>query len=273
MKNYIVNSILLFITSITILSAQVKPQDWEIAAQAYSFKDFTLEETLENLELLDIKFIEMYRKQQISSTDKTFTNFDMSKEKSDKVQMLLKKHGIKLSSYGVISPKKKNDWEVLFKFAKKMGIETIVSEPIFDQVPMVDELCKKYDIKLAIHNHATPTKYWDPATVKSVLKGRSNYIRVCADIGHWKRSGLDVAKSLKMLKGHIHELHLKDVDKPSTDATIVPLGTGIIKWNKVFKELKRQHFKGKMVIEHTAKKEVLMDDMKLNVEFLKTNIK
>lgn len=126
---------------------------------------------------------------------------------------------------GLFLPRDKSDWELLFKFAKRKGIETIVSEPIFELVPMVDDLCEKYDIKLAIHNHATLTKYWDPSTVMSVLKGRSDYISVCADIGHWKRSGLDVAKSLKKFEGHIHEVHLKDVDRPRTGAEIVPLGT------------------------------------------------
>ena len=53
---------------------------------------------------------------------------------------------------------------------------------------MIDKLCQKYEIKLAIHNHPKPTGYWHPANVLEALDGRSKWIGVSADVGHWVRS-------------------------------------------------------------------------------------
>jgi sugar phosphate isomerase/epimerase len=267
MNKKIVSVFVLIFAAIVTISAQKN-----IGCQAYSFKDFSLQETLEHMETLNIRTIEMYPKQQFTPTDNSFTTYKMPKNQIASLKAMLKKHKVKVTSYGVISLRKKEDWIQLFEFAKEMGIKTIVTEPHQDQFSIIDELCQKYKIYASIHNHAKPKSPWgDPADVKEELKNRSKYMKVCADIGHWKRSNLDVPNSLKLLEGKIFELHVKDVSEPSLTAKIVPLGEGVINWKGVFKELKRQNFKGNYIIEHTANKTDLMEHMQHNLEFLKNH--
>ena len=269
MKTFIFSSVMFFMAAATVLIGQNK-----IGCQAWSFNAYTLEETLEKMESLDIKYLEMYPKQRMSPSDSSFTTFKMPKDQIVKLKSMLKKHHVKVISYGVISLRKRSDWVQLFVFAKEMGIKTIVTEPDQNQIPVIDELCQKYKIYAAIHNHAKPKRHWwNPANVKDGILNRSKYLGVCADVGHWKRSDLDIISSLKLLEGKIFELHVKDVDVPTLNAKWVPMGEGIIPWSDVFQELKRQNFKGNYIIEHVAKKDVIMDDMRVNLELIKANLK
>ena len=246
---------------------------WDLACQAWTFHKFTLSETLEKMEKLGIKHIELFPKQPFSPTDDRTTHFSMPDGQMDDLKNMLKKHGIKVTSYGVISPNKEKDWKQLLEFAKKMGIKTIASEPKQELIPMIDKLCQEYKIKVAIHNHPDPTRYWNPDIVLEALEGTSKYMGACTDLGHWTRSGLDATECLKKLEGKIFEVHMKDVNKTDKTGHAVVWGEGIINWNKIFNELKRQKFKGKFVIEHEYNWDKPVPDLKKNIAFFneKTN--
>jgi sugar phosphate isomerase/epimerase len=76
---------------------------------------------------------------------------------------------------------------------------------------------------------------------------------VCADLGHWPKSGIDPLDAVKKLSGHILVIHLKDIaaynDPKLRD---VPVGTGVVKFPEIFAELKKQNFKGYIYIERDA---------------------
>lgn len=84
------------------------------------------------------------------------------------------------------------------------------------------------------------------------MKGHPNP-GACADVGHWVRSGLNVIECLQKLQGHIWNVHLKDIvtfGKVNAEDTIP--GKGVIDFNAVFKELKRQGYEGSFSIEHES---------------------
>ena len=157
--------LLLAVIFIACLSTAKAKNEWEIACQAYTFKEFTFEEALIKMSELGIKEVEIFPKQKMSSSDDRLTYFTMDEGQVEDLKAMLKKYGVKATSYGVVSPDNEADWLTLFEFAKTMGIQTIVSEPKYDQIKMVDELARKFKIRVAIHNHPEPTKYWDPEIV------------------------------------------------------------------------------------------------------------
>lgn len=270
MKRIILTAMLV----VGVLAAVVaKGKKWSIASQAYTFKEFTLSEALVKMEKLNIKYVEIFPKQKLAPGDDRTTHFSMPEEQISELKALLKKHHVKASSYGVISPRKEKDWKKLFEFAKKMGIKTIVSEPLQEHLAMIDELCQQYKIKVAIHNHPIPTRYWDPEIVVKALEGRSKYMGVCADVGHWTRSGLNATECLKKLEGRIIELHMKDVNKTNKEGHAVVWGKGVIDWNRVFDELIRQKFVGKFVIEHEINWNNPVPDLTKNIAFFNSKTK
>lgn len=250
-----------------LTSSNTFAKKWDLASQAWTFKEFTLCETLVKMESLNLRYIELFPGQKMDDKSDKTTHFTMSDEEIMELKALLKKHKIKATSYGVVSPNKKDEWTQLFVFAQKMGIKTIVSEPKQELLPFVDELCQQYKISVAIHNHPNPTRYWSPEIVQKALEGRSKYIGVCPDLGHWTRSGLNAADCLKQLEGHILEVHTKDVNATTTEGHAVVWGEGIINWDDVFAELKRQKFAGKFVIEHEYNWTNPMPDLKKNIDF------
>lgn len=256
-----------FLTIVQLTCTNVNAQKWGLACQAYSFKDNTVEETLQALNTLGIEYVELFKKQKMSADDSREINYTMPDEQIEELKDLLEKYNVKALSYGVITVQKPEQWEQLFQFAQKLGIQIIVSEPTVEQLELVDKLCQKYKIKLAIHNHAKPKKYWDPSMAKEALEGRSKYMGVCPDVGHWKRSGFNVAEGLKLLEGRIIEVHIKDVTNSDVTGKPTVLGTGVIDWESVFAELRRQNFKGKIVIEHAGSWDNPLPDMKKNVAF------
>lgn len=256
---------ILILTTIMFFNVRANTPS-EIACQAWTFKNFTFEETLVKLESLGIKSIEMYSGQKLFNEEALTSNFTMSVSTRQRVLHMLKAHKIKLVSYGVITPKTKEEWVQLFTFAKSMGIKTIVSEPEQKDLAYIDGLCAQYKIKLAIHNHPDPTRYWNPDITLEALTARSAYMGVCADIGHWTRSGLDAVACLKKLEGRLIEIHYKDVNTTDKTGYCVVWGTGKIDMAAIKKELDRQKFKGNIVIEYEYNWDNSVPDIQKSIE-------
>ena len=166
----------------------------------------------------------------------------------------------------MVKGKNEKEWINIFEFAKEMGIKIIVSEPNAEHLDLVEDLCAEYKIKLALHNHPDPTPYWNPTIVLKALDGRNEYMGVCADVGHWTRSGLDAVECLQMLEGKIFETHFKDVNATDKSGHSVVWGEGKIDMPGILKELKRQNFKGKHVIEYEYNWDNSVPDIQQSIE-------
>lgn len=227
---------------------------WRLGAQAYTFRRFTFFEAVDKMAALGLKYVEMYPGQRVSKGISAGTNDKMSPEVTAKLQAKLKAAGVKLVCYGVTHlPGNEAACRKIFQWAKKMGIETIVSEPNPKDLPMIDKLCNEFGINVAIHNHPKASRYWNPDTVLAACKGLSKRVGACADTGHWARSGLDPIECLKKLEGRIISFHLKDLNKKERGAHDVPWGTGACDAAGMLAEMHRQGFKGVFSIEYESK--------------------
>ncbi len=229
----------------------VKP--WRLAVQLWTFHKYTFEEALDKAAELGLSWVEAYPGQKLSPKfpDMVFDHH-LPPAFVRLVKQWLKERGLRLVNYGVVALT--ND-EVanrkVFDFAKTMGIETIVSEPPEEALPLVDQLAQEYKIKVAIHNHPRPSHYWDPQTVLKALQGRSKYLGVCADTGHWPRSGVNVLEALNLLQKRIICFHFKDLNEfGKKEAHDVPWGQGINNMKRLLQFLAQQNFKGVFSIEY-----------------------
>lgn len=226
---------------------------WRLAVQAYTFNRFTFFEAVDKAKALGLKYIEAYPGQKLSKEkpDVVF-HHDMSAEAMKDVQAQLEEAGITLVNYGVVDlGKDEAAARKVFVFAKKMGIRTIVSEPDPQTLGTLDKLAREFAIRVAIHNHPKPSKYWSPESVLDAVTGHSRMIGACADTGHWPRSGVDPVAALKSLKGRIVCLHFKDLNELNKrEAHDVPWGTGKCDVKAMLAELKEQNFRGVFSIEY-----------------------
>lgn len=250
---------------------------WKLGAQAYTFKLFTFSEAIDKIDSCGLKYVEAYPGQSIGGGIEGKMDYNMNADTRAKVLQLLKAKGIRLFAYGVVNPDNEVDWKKLFEFGKAMGIQTFTSEPAEKDIPLISRLCEQYKINLAIHNHPRPKHYWDPNVVLAAIKGQSNRIGACADIGHWVRSGLDPIESMKKLEGHILHLHMKDLNYKEgkdngADDRDVHWGTGIANTDGVIKELKRQNFKGMISAEYERNWENNVPDVTASIHYFRKTL-
>ena len=247
--------VVLILTSISfVVSAQDRPEEklgWKLGAQAYSFRLFTFNDAIQKADSCNLKYIEAFPRQVIGGGIEGAMDFNMPPEKREQVLKLLKDKGIVLYAFGVVNADSPESWRQLFVFAKAMGIQNINTEPKESDLPMIGKLADEFKIKVSIHNHPKPTKYWDPQIVLNAIKlANSKYVGACADIGHWVRSGIDPVEGLKQYAGHLNHLHFKDLNEKSPKAHDVHWGTGVSNIKGVMQELKNQNFKGMLSAEY-----------------------
>jgi len=224
--------------------------DWHLAILAYTFREGSFFEAVDKAKELGINEIGIFPGQEIGAGLSGKMDYNMDASTQEKVKELLKSKQVKLADIGVISPATAEEWEKLFQFAKAMEIPNIVSEPDPKFLDQISTLCEQYQIKLAIHNHAAPSIYWNPDTLMNRIGEKSKLIGVCADVGHWVRSGLDPLESLKKVESRLFELHFKDVSMETSEGVDVVWGNGNIPTLKLLQQLKDNNFSGILSIEY-----------------------
>jgi len=243
------------------------PPGWRFGVQAYTFRRFTFFQTVEKLAALGVRYVEMYPGQKIGGDVPGRTGHGIAASSRAAIREKLAKHGMRISAYGVVNALGEDGWRKIFEFARDMDIDTINIEPPQHQLAIVSKLCDEYGVKAGIHNHAKPSRYWDPRTVAAALQGTSELLGACPDVGHWTRSGLRTVDGLNVLSGRIVSMHLKDVKS----GAYVALGEGDSSIAAVMAELRRQKFAGAVSLEHEGHVEDPFMPVKHSVLFVRAN--
>ena len=240
---------------------------WKLVMHSYTLNRFSIDDAIDKTAALGIKYMSISGNVNLPTADGKFQTIatpTISDTDFAAIQAHMREKGIDPTfvNMGVLRPTADEaESRKMFEAARRMGIDTIVCEPVaksMDDLPkvmnVVEKLAIEYNIKVAIHDHPKPSFYWNPDTVLAAIKGRSPLLGACADVGHWKRSGLDPVECLRKLQGHIVTLHFKDLVKgpgPFPNGMHdVPWGTGTSDAKGMLEELKRQHFHGAICIEY-----------------------
>ena len=93
---------------------------------------------------------------------------------------------------------------------------------------LLEEYCRKYDLRAAVHNHGPDMPYLYPTGEASLKRigSRDRRIGVCLDVGHERRAGLDPAAFIRRHGDRIVEVHMKNIkiDPVKNLARIGPRG-------------------------------------------------
>jgi sugar phosphate isomerase/epimerase len=218
----------------------------KISLQCYTYRALSFFETVDKAAAMGIRYLEIYPGQKLKPGATETTTSNMSDATCDAIkQKLASAGGLKLVAYGVAGvPTDEAGARRTFEWAKKMGIEVLVTETVPNAVH--DKLCQEYNIRFALHNHP---KSWPPDEVLKACTGHCQLIGSCSDTGHWMRRELVPVDTLKKLAGRIEHLHFKDLNAFGTGHDS-PWGTGQGNAKAMLAELNRQGFKGYLSIEY-----------------------
>jgi sugar phosphate isomerase/epimerase len=226
---------------------------WKFGVALYTFHSFPFPESLVKTDSAGVEYIEGFCFQKAGADLKDSLIMQLSPAGIEKLKQLIKQSGFKMESMYVFADKTIDSWKKQFDIARQLDLKFVTGEPPIDMWDSIDSLAGSYGIRVAIHEHwKGMSPYWHPDSVLAALKNHPNF-GVCADLGHWPKSGINPVKGLKKLKGHIIAIHLKDIAAYNNIKILdVPVGTGVVNFPDVFKELKRQKFNGYIYIERDA---------------------
>ena len=228
-------------------------QDWKLGVALWTFHTFNFEEALEKIDSSGLTYIEpnTFHKTGPSLNDSLV--LQLSPAGLIRLKEMIAEKGLKAESIYIAGDSTVQSWKKQFDIAEALGVTFVTAEPPVNMWDEIDSLAGLYGMKVAIHEHwKGVSAYWHPDSVLSAIKGHPNF-GACADMGHWPKSGIDPVDAVKKLSGHIIGIHLKDIaafDDPALQD--VPVGTGVVDFPAIFKELQQQRFKGPIYIERDA---------------------
>ncbi|MGC8744374.1 MAG: sugar phosphate isomerase/epimerase family protein [Verrucomicrobiia bacterium] len=279
--NHLICGLVAIATATTVVSAVVEIPDeyktggFAIGCQAYTFNRFTAFEAIEKTAEAGGKVIEFFPGQRLSKEEPNLrVDHNASDEVIAKLKEKLAKHHIMAVNYGVVGiPKDEAGARKVFEFAKKLGLRAITTEST-DAIDTIEKLVKEYDIMVGYHNHPRQPnnpnyKVWDPNYIAELVKGHDTRIGAACDTGHWLRSNLKPLDCLKILKGRIISVHLKDLNQMGMGAHDVPYGQGVADIKALLDELKAQNFKGNISIEYEYNWDNNVPEVKKCIDFVR----
>jgi sugar phosphate isomerase/epimerase len=250
-----------------------------IGAQAYTFKEFSAFEAIAKTKEAGGKTIEFYPGQKLRSDSPggQVVSHNASAADIAALKKECERQGIFPVNYGVVGAKNAAEIDKIMKFAQTMGLYSVCTEST-ELIADWEAAAKKYDIKVAFHEHggsmSNPNyKVWNPLYILGVVESRDKRVGACADLGHWCTSGLKPIDCLRILKGRIISVHLKDKSEMGSKGEVVPAGKGVVGMEECLAELKKQGFNGHFSVEYENNWKNNVPEVKECIDYTKAHWK
>lgn len=216
-----------------VLGANLKSKI-RLGIQLYSLREFKVDQALQLAKDCGFEQVEFYS---------GMFPLNSSKEKIDEIVAMVKKLDLTISAHGVNRfTKNAAENRKVFEFAKSAGIRTLSADPDPDSFDSLNDLVKEFDIRIAIHNHGPTHRYNKALDVLKAIEGKDARIGACADLGHYIRSGEQPVDVIRLLKGRLYGVHLKDFAEMQDKAKGVILGKGHLDCTAVVDALAKTDF-------------------------------
>ncbi len=189
-----------------------------LGIQLYSLREYSVDDALKHAADIGFTHVEFYS---------NMFPINSSPEKIQEIKKKVTDLGLTISAHGVNRfTKDANANRKLFEFAKAAGISTLSADPDPDSFSNLNELVKEFDIRIAIHNHGPTHRYNKALDVLHAVEKYDTRIGACADLGHYIRSGEKPTEVIRLLKGRLYGIHLKDFAEMKDKTEGVILGKG-----------------------------------------------
>jgi sugar phosphate isomerase/epimerase len=227
-----------------------------VGVQSYTFRKFDVDRMIAAMRSLGLNSVELWN----GHLDPT----KASEEDFKAVRRKLDAAGIATSAYCANFPTDASDDHIerAFRGARLLGTDVMTSSVEKPIVPRLDERCRKYKVHLGLHNHWLGDAWFKgdkaqnfegPADFLDALKGRSEYLAINLDIGHFSAAGHDPVAFFKAHHERIVSLHIKDRDEDA-EHTYRRFGEGATPIVEVLKLARQLRF------GHAANIEYEMDE-------------
>lgn len=215
--------------------------DFKIGVAGFSYRKFTLDQTLQYLKSMDVKYF---------SVKDWWLPLDSTKEQMDAFKAKCAEYGIEGYILGPIYMRTKESVDATFAYVQRYGSDMFIGVPNYELLDYVIEKVKETGIKVAIHTHGPDgAAFPDIRTVVELVKDPSLGVGCCMDLGHTFRSGYDVAKDIKKYGKWIYDIHIKDETEAAKAGKTWEMGRGVMDFVPIVKSLRKIGYKGVVSLE------------------------
>lgn len=226
---------------------------WKFGIALWTFHDVNFPQSLDRVKQSGLTYIEpnTFHKTGAAFGDTMVGN--LSLQGLEKLRNSISEKGLVCESIYLGGGPNLDSWVKDFNVARALGVKFVTCEPEPGLWDEIDSLASVHQIKVAIHEHwRGVSHYWHPDSVLAAMKNHPNFY-VCADLGHWPKSGINPLEAVKKLSGRIIGVHFKDIaayNDPKLKDVVA--GTGVVQFPEILQELKRQNFTGNIYIERDS---------------------
>jgi len=225
-----------------------------IGAQTYSFRDMSLDGCIAAMKQIGLGHAEL-TSAHLEPKDKEKLKAWRANPPMDEIQTVRKKFddaGIEIYAFNYSFRDEFTDPEIEkgFEMARVLGVTRITASSNVDISPRVDKYAQQYRIYVGFHNHDSMQKneFSTPDDFKAAMEGRSKYIGINLDIGHFTAANFDPVSFIEEHHSSILTLHIKD--RKRNHGPNMPFGQGDTNIKGVLQLLKTKHYPIPAMIEY-----------------------
>lgn len=248
---------------------------WLIGTQAWTFNSFTTFEAIAKTKEAGGNLIEIFPGQRLRAGSDVKVGHDMPDAAIAELKAECARQGVRPVNYGVVAARDAAEVRRIMEFARKLELYAVCTEST-ERIVDWEAAAREFDIKVAFHEHAgsmsNPNyKVWNPLYILGVVESRDPRVGACADLGHWCTSGLKPVECLRILKGRVISVHLKDKSEFGPKGEVVPAGKGVVDVAACLDELRKQGFAGHISVEHENDWGHSIPQVRESIEFVRAH--
>lgn len=160
-------------------------------------------------------------------------------------------NGIAITGYSLPVRPDFSDEEIAraFEMTRALGTNVLTTTTNVSMAARLDSFAAKAKIKVGLHNHSKikPDEFATPDDFATALEGRSRYMGINLDIGHFLAAGFDPVGYVQKHHQRIWSLHLKD--RKRNQGTDRPFGEGDTPVREILLLLRKEKYDIPAMIE------------------------
>jgi sugar phosphate isomerase/epimerase len=210
-------------------------EDLKLGVATYSLRSFNFLDTVKAMQELKIRYAKLKLEVHLPYTS--------SPDQVREAKKVLDDAGIILIGSGNTNLAKNDPGDIRqkFEFNKALGVQVMTCAPTAETLPIVEQMVKEYDIKVAIHNHGPEDKHFPaPSDALKLIKNMDPRVGVCMDAGHTSRTGVDIVKATRECGARLYDVDVKDLADAMVSKSQCDVGDGVLPIAPLLKMLKQE---------------------------------
>ena len=226
-----------------------------IGIQGYTFRERTLDDAIAATKQLGLEAWELtsynVEPKGLSREDLKKWRLETPLEEFRNIRRKFDANGIVLTAYSFPSRRNITREELArgFDMTRALGLTLMTTSSNVSRAAELDGLASRTGIRVALHNHSArkADEFATPDDFAAALEGRSSWLGINLDVGHFTAAGFDPVSFLEQHHARIWSVHLKDRKKNEGPDCV--FGQGDTPLREILLVMKKNKYKIPVAIE------------------------